>query len=241
MLPLQILLNNLLYDFSQNGIPFDRVDADYLAKPRQWRLPQLRRFMLFVGPVSSLFDYVTFAVLWFVFGANTPERQSLFQTGWFVESLLTQTLIVHIIRTSRIPFLQSNPAPLMALITLVVMAIGNLRKRKAVVFPGASGKRPLVLASRGFMLNLLNPANYLSWLGLTATLNNVLHYTTQQQFAFYTGALAGIFGMEMLISLGATWLKRYISPLFLRRLDVAVGIVFLVFAVLLVKPLFSGK
>jgi Mg2+-importing ATPase len=124
MLPLQILLNNLLYDFSQTGIPFDRVDADYLAKPRQWRLPQLRRFMLIVGPVSSLFDYVTFAVLWFVFGANSPERQSLFQSGWFVESLLTQTLIVHIIRTNRIPFLQSNPAPLMALITLVVMAIG---------------------------------------------------------------------------------------------------------------------
>ncbi|MFN9622818.1 MAG: magnesium-translocating P-type ATPase [Cyanobacteriota bacterium] len=124
MLPLQILLNNLLYDFSQTGIPFDRVDADYLTKPRQWRLPQLRRFMLIVGPVSSLFDYVTFAVMWFVFGANTPERQSLFQTGWFVESLLTQTLIVHIIRTSHIPFLQSNPAPLMALITLVVMAIG---------------------------------------------------------------------------------------------------------------------
>jgi Mg2+-importing ATPase len=80
--------------------------------------------MLIVGPVSSLFDYVTFAVLWFVFDANTPARQSLFQSGWFVESLLTQTLIVHIIRTSRIPFLQSNPAPLMALITLVVMAIG---------------------------------------------------------------------------------------------------------------------
>ncbi len=124
MLPLQILLNNLLYDFSQTGIPFDRVDADYLTKPRQWRLPQLRRFMLIVGPVSSLFDYVTFAVMWFVFDANTPERQSLFQTGWFVESLLTQTLIVHIIRTSHIPFLQSNPAPLMALITLVVMALG---------------------------------------------------------------------------------------------------------------------
>ena len=124
MLPLQILLNNLLYDFSQTGIPFDRVDPDYLAKPRQWKLPQLRRFMLIVGPVSSLFDYVTFAVLWFVFAANTPAHQSLFQSGWFVESLLTQTLIVHIIRTSRIPFLQSNPAPLMALITLVVMAIG---------------------------------------------------------------------------------------------------------------------
>ncbi|MFN9548443.1 MAG: magnesium-translocating P-type ATPase [Cyanobacteriota bacterium] len=124
MLPLQILLNNLLYDFAQTGIPFDRVDADYLDKPRQWKLPQLRRFMLIVGPVSSLFDYVTFAVLWFVFAANTPERQSLFQSGWFVESLLTQTLIVYIIRTARIPFLQSNPEPLMALITLVVMAVG---------------------------------------------------------------------------------------------------------------------
>ncbi|MFN7678217.1 MAG: magnesium-translocating P-type ATPase [Cyanobacteriota bacterium] len=124
MLPLQILLNNLLYDFSQTGIPFDRVDDDYLTKPRQWKLPQLRRFMFIVGPVSSLFDYVTFAVLWFVFAANAPERQSLFQTGWFVESLLTQTLIVYIIRTARLPFLQSNPEPLMALITLVVMAIG---------------------------------------------------------------------------------------------------------------------
>jgi Mg2+-importing ATPase len=124
MLPLQILLNNLLYDISQTGIPFDHVDADYLAQPRQWKLPQLRRFMLILGPVSSLFDYVTFAVLWFVFAANTPERQSLFQTVWFMESLLTQTSIVYIIRTSHIPFLQSNPAPLMALITLAVMAIG---------------------------------------------------------------------------------------------------------------------
>ncbi|MEB3324092.1 MAG: magnesium-translocating P-type ATPase, partial [Cyanobacteriota bacterium] len=114
MLPLQILLNNLLYDFSQTGIPFDRVDPEYLAKPRQWKLPELRRFMLVLGPVSSLFDYATFAVLWFVFGANSVGQQSLFQTGWFVESLLTQTLIVYIIRTARIPFLQSNPEPLMA-------------------------------------------------------------------------------------------------------------------------------
>ncbi|MFM7641722.1 MAG: magnesium-translocating P-type ATPase [Cyanobium sp.] len=124
MLPLQILLNNLLYDFSQTGIPFDRVDPEYLSRPRQWKLPQLRRFMLILGPVSSVFDYITFAVLWFVFGANSPDQQSLFQSGWFLESLLTQTLIVYIIRTARIPFLQSNPEPLMALITLVVMAIG---------------------------------------------------------------------------------------------------------------------
>ena len=124
MLPLQILLNNLLYDFSQTGIPFDRVDPDYLERPRQWKLPEIRRFMFTLGPVSSLFDYATFAVLWFVFAANSPSQQSLFQTGWFVESLLTQTLIVYIIRTARIPFLQSNPEPIMAFITLVVMAIG---------------------------------------------------------------------------------------------------------------------
>jgi Mg2+-importing ATPase len=151
MLPLQILLNNLLYDFSQTGIPFDRVDPDYLAKPRQWRLPNLRRFMLIIGPVSSLFDYVTFAVLWFVFAANTAERQSLFQTGWFVESLLTQTSIVYIIRTSHSPFLQSNPAPLMALITLAVMAIGIAIPFTAIG-PGL-GLVPL-------------PAAYFGWLAL---------------------------------------------------------------------------
>ncbi len=122
-------------------------------------------------------------------------------------------------------------------VLLTVMGIGNLRSRKKPLFPGASGKHPLLLASRGFMLNLLNPANYLSWLGLAATLKNVLHYTTAQHYYFYTGALAGIFGMEMLISLGASQLKRFISERFLRRLDIAVGIVFLIFAVLLLKPL----
>lgn len=151
MLPLQILLNNLLYDFSQTGIPFDQVDADYLAQPRQWKLPQLRRFMLILGPVSSLFDYVTFAVLWFVFAANTPEKQSLFQTGWFVESLLTQTSIVYIIRTRHLPFLQSNPAPLMALITLAVMAIGL--------------SLPFTPLAPGFGLVPL-PAAFFGWLAL---------------------------------------------------------------------------
>ena len=124
MLPVQILLNNLLYDFSQTGIPFDHVDPDYLEIPRQWKLADIRRFMITIGPISSLFDYATFAVMWFVFSAQTIERQSLFQTGWFVESLLTQTLIVYIIRTPRLPFLQSNPAPIMAAISVGVMAIG---------------------------------------------------------------------------------------------------------------------
>ena len=124
MLPVQILLNNLLYDFSQTGIPFDHVDPDYLEIPRQWKLADIRRFMITIGPISSLFDYATFALMWFVFSAQTIERQSLFQTGWFVESLLTQTLIVYIIRTPRLPFLQSNPAPIMAAISVGVMAIG---------------------------------------------------------------------------------------------------------------------
>lgn len=124
MLPVQILLNNLLYDFSQTGIPFDHVDPDYLENPRKWRLNDIRSFMVFIGPVSSLFDYATFALMWFIFSANTVESQALFQTGWFVESLMTQTLIVYIIRTAHIPFLQSSPAPLMALVSMVVMASG---------------------------------------------------------------------------------------------------------------------
>jgi Mg2+-importing ATPase len=126
MLPIQILTQNLLYDFSQLAIPFDRVDDEYLACPRQWKVDDIRRFMLFFGPVSSVFDYATFAVMLFVFKANTPAHQSLFQTGWFVEGLLSQTLIVHMIRTRRIPFLQSSPAPALALATGAVMAAGIL-------------------------------------------------------------------------------------------------------------------
>jgi len=124
MMPVQILTQNLLYDFSQTGIPFDRVDEEYLAKPRAWRVDDIRRFMLVLGPVSSLFDYATFAVLFFLFHANTPAHQSLFQSGWFVEGLLSQTLVVHMIRTARIPLLQSRPAPQLALTTAAVMALG---------------------------------------------------------------------------------------------------------------------
>ena len=123
MQPVQILLNNLLYDFSQTGIPFDNVDKEYLTKPRKWLVGDIQKFMLFIGPISSLFDYATYALMWFVFQANTSDQQALFQTGWFVESLMTQTLIVHIIRTPKIPFLQSRPALPMLLITLTIMAI----------------------------------------------------------------------------------------------------------------------
>jgi len=126
MLPVQILLNNLLYDFSQTAVASDEVDQEYLAKPRQWDLKSIARFMIGIGPISSIFDYVTFAVLWFVVGANTPAHAGLFQTGWFVESLLSQTLVVHVIRTGKIPFLQSWASLPLTLAGIVICGVGIL-------------------------------------------------------------------------------------------------------------------
>jgi Mg2+-importing ATPase len=123
MLPIQILINNLLYDISQTSIPWDSMDEDFIEQPQKWNARGISRFMLFIGPISSIFDYATFAVMWFVFKANSTEHQGLFQTGWFVESLLSQTLIVHMIRTRKIPFIQSwATAPVVAL-TTAIMAI----------------------------------------------------------------------------------------------------------------------
>jgi Mg2+-importing ATPase len=124
MLPVQVLLNNLLYDFSQTAVASDEVDPEYLAKPRQWDLDAIKRFMLMIGPISSIFDYATFAVLWFVLGANSDAGAKLFQTGWFVESLLTQTLIVHVIRTGRVPFLQSHASLPLTITGVVICLVG---------------------------------------------------------------------------------------------------------------------
>jgi len=124
MLPVQVLLNNLLYDFSQTSVASDEVDAEYLAKPRQWDLKAITRFMFCIGPISSIFDYAMFAVMWFALGANAPEHQRLFQTGWFVESLLSQTLIVHIIRTGKIPFVQSFASLPLTITGVVICLIG---------------------------------------------------------------------------------------------------------------------
>ncbi|WP_016871947.1 magnesium-translocating P-type ATPase [Fischerella thermalis] len=124
MQPIQLLTQNLLYDISQITIPFDNVDKDFLKKPQKWNVPNIGRFMLFIGPVSSIFDYVTFIVMWFVFDANTPEEVQLFNSGWFVEGLLSQTLIVHMIRTSRWPFLQSTASLPVLLLTGIIIAIG---------------------------------------------------------------------------------------------------------------------
>jgi Mg2+-importing ATPase len=152
MLPIQILVQNLLYDISQMAIPFDRVDDEYLKKPRGWRIEHLARFMFCIGPISSIFDYTTFGLMWFVFAANTVAKQHVFQTGWFVEGLLSQTLIVHMIRTRQVPFLRSRAAWPLLVATLAVMAVG-------VVLPFTP------LGSRLGMVAL--PAQYFGWLALT--------------------------------------------------------------------------
>jgi P-type Mg2+ transporter len=135
MRSVQILANNLLYDFSQIGIPTDNVDKELITKPLKWNIDNIKRFMSFIGPISSIFDYATFALMWFFFHcsafldpmATVAQKESsakLFQTGWFVESLLTQTLIVHVIRTRRIPFIQSRASFPMTITTLIIMAVG---------------------------------------------------------------------------------------------------------------------
>ncbi|MGC8745433.1 MAG: magnesium-translocating P-type ATPase [Candidatus Saccharicenans sp.] len=135
MRPIQILTNNLLYDFSQTGIPTDRVDEELIAKPRRWDITSIKNFMVLIGPVSSIFDYATFGLMWFFFHCRAYVNPAiaasqkeflvrLFQTGWFVESLLTQTMIVHIIRTKRIPFIQSRPSSHLLMTTLIIMSIG---------------------------------------------------------------------------------------------------------------------
>ncbi|WIG56676.1 MAG: Mg(2+) transport ATPase, P-type [Rhodanobacteraceae bacterium] len=126
MLPLQILVLNLLYDISQLSIPFDRMDEEYIRKPRKWDAGDIGRFMFWVGPTSSVFDVTTFLLLWFWFGANStsPAHQAFFQSGWFVESLLTQTLVVHMIRTRKIPFIQSSAAAPVLGLTTAIIAIG---------------------------------------------------------------------------------------------------------------------
>jgi P-type Mg2+ transporter len=152
MLPLQVLVLNLLYDISQLSIPFDRMDDEYLRKPRKWDAGDIGRFMVWIGPASSVFDMTTFLLLWFVFGANSPAHQSLFQSGWFIESLLTQTLVVHMIRTRKIPFLQSSAAAPVLGLTTAIIVIGMLLPYTAV----------------GAKIGMMEmPPVYFAWLALT--------------------------------------------------------------------------
>ena len=145
MAPIQVLTNNLLYDFSQVPIPTDNVGPQQIAKPRPWNMGEIGKFIVFVGPISSIFDYTTYAMMWFVFKcsqlnlapapalaarfahANSPNdtyAAALFHTGWFVESLMTQTLIVHVIRTNLLPFVQSRASWQLTMTTLLIMAVG---------------------------------------------------------------------------------------------------------------------
>jgi Mg2+-importing ATPase len=153
MLPIQILTLNLLYDLSQTSIPWDSMDPGYLTVPRKWRADDIGRFMLCMGPVSSIFDIAMFLILWHVFHANGPAKQALFQSGWFVESLLTQTLIVHMIRTARIPFLQSRATwPVLAL-TGAVMSCGLLLP--FVALGRRLGLQPLPVSYFGWLAGIL--------------------------------------------------------------------------------------
>jgi Mg2+-importing ATPase len=155
MIAIQLLVQNLLYDFSQIGIPFDRMDEEYLKQPRKWEINDLGRFMMLIGPISSIFDLTTFALMFFYFGANDkndPHLVSLFQSGWFVEGLLSQTLIIHMIRTTKIPFIQSTAAPPFLALTVLVMALGILL--------------PFTALGDTFELVPL-PAAYFPWLAVT--------------------------------------------------------------------------
>jgi len=124
MLPVQILVQNLLYDVSQVSIPWDVMDEEFIQQPKKWDASGITRFMIYIGPISSIFDYATFAVMYFFFKANSIEHQSLFQSGWFIEGLLSQTLIVHMIRTRRVPFFQSWATAPVIVLTSVIMIIG---------------------------------------------------------------------------------------------------------------------
>lgn len=156
MLPVMILIQNLLYDFSMLSIPWDNMDKEFLQKPRKWEAIGIARFMFFIGPISSIFDVTTFLMMWFVFGANSIAHQSLFQSGWFIEGLLSQTLIVHLIRTQKIPFIQSRAATPVLFLTVTIMAAG-------IIFPftflgKAVGMQPL--PSLYFLLLILTLLTY---------------------------------------------------------------------------------
>ncbi|MBU3895115.1 magnesium-translocating P-type ATPase [Serratia rubidaea] len=124
MLAIHLLIQNLMYDISQLSLPWDKMDKEFLRKPRKWDAKNIGRFMIWIGPTSSIFDMTTYALMWFVFAANSVEHQALFQSGWFIEGLLSQTLVVHMLRTQKIPFIQSTAALPVLLMTGLIMAIG---------------------------------------------------------------------------------------------------------------------
>lgn len=170
MLAIQLLLQNLMYDISQLALPWDKTDKEFLSKPRKWDARNIGRFMVWIGPTSSIFDMTTFALMWFVFSANSEHMQTLFQSGWFVEGLLSQTLVVHMLRTQKIPFIQSTAAWPVLMMTGLIMAIGiyvpfsplgplvGLQGAAVAVLPVA-GRHPARLLLRGAgHENVLHPS-----------------------------------------------------------------------------------
>jgi Mg2+-importing ATPase len=167
MAPVQVLTNNLLYDCSQVPIPTDAVDAEQLTRPRPWDIAEITRFIVFIGPISSIFDYATFFVMLWVFNCWDPSQASLFQTGWFVESLMTQTLIIHVIRTNKVPFLQSRASLALMATTLSIMAIGAFLPYS--VLAPALGFTPLPLQYWPILLLMLT-----CYMALTQTIKIAL-------------------------------------------------------------------
>lgn len=166
MKPVHLLVQNLCYDISQTSIPWDKMDEEYLKKPRKWIANDIARFMIWIGPISSIFDIVTYLVMWYVFKANSPEVQSLFQSGWFIEGLLSQTLIVHMIRTEKIPFIQSRASTPVLIMTSLIVFIG-------IIIPfspfGASiGLQPLPPMYFVWLVLILG-----SYMILTQTIKNI--------------------------------------------------------------------
>jgi Mg2+-importing ATPase len=163
MLPMHLLVLNLLYDISQIVIPFDNVDREFITKPQNWDAIELRRFIIFFGPLSSIFDITTFLLLWYFYGANSQEHATFFQSGWFIESLFTQTMIVHMIRTRKIPFIQSNASLSMVIMMIFILSIG-------VLIP------MLPITATYFKMQML-PFSYFIWLAIT-----VVSYLLLTQF-----------------------------------------------------------
>ena len=182
MWPLQLLTNNLLYDFSQVPIPTDNVSQQYTAKPRPWQLGEITKFVLFLGPISSIFDYTTFGVMLFFFkctdlglvpptsdlvarfaGVTDPDRTyaaALFHTGWFVESLMTQTLIIHVIRTNLLPFVQSRASWQLTMTSILIMIV-------AAVLPFSPLARPLGFVPLPWQFWPILAATLICYVGLT--------------------------------------------------------------------------
>ena len=189
MAPIQVLTNNLLYDFSQVPIPTDNVGPQQIAKPRPWHIGEIAKFIVCIGPISSIFDYTTYAMMWFIFKCNdlnlvppaelaarfadtaSPEQTyaaALFHTGWFVESLMTQTLIIHVIRTNLIPFIQSRASWQLTMTTIIIMAFAAyLPYSPLATSPRVCSATTTLLAASDFDVDLL--------CGADASHQNVAH------------------------------------------------------------------